>query len=104
MRQYLLLIAFSVLLLGWTVGTRINAQTTAYARGQDVSPTFDGWQQNPDGTYTFYFGYFNRNTEEELDVPPIEVSRRTSTRRANGGCSRSSCPATGPKIAGSCGR
>ena len=36
--------------------------------------------------------------------PPIEVSRRTSTRRANGGCSRSSCPATGPKIAGWCGR
>ena len=39
MKQYLLLIASSVLLLGWTVGTRINAQTTAYARGQDVSPT-----------------------------------------------------------------
>ena len=69
MKQYLLLIASSVLLLGWTVGIRIDAQTTTYARGQDVSPTFDGWQQNPDGTYTFYFGYFNRNTEEELDVP-----------------------------------
>src|SRR5437773_2543581 len=40
-----------------------------YARGQDVSPTFDGWQQNKDGSYTLYFGYFNRNFEEEVDIP-----------------------------------
>ena len=40
-----------------------------YARGQDVSPTFDGWQQNKDGSYTLYFGYFNRNSEEEVDIP-----------------------------------
>ena len=64
MKQYLLAIASSILLFGGTVGTAIDAQTTTYARGQDVSPTFDGWQQSPDGTYTFYFGYFNRNTEE----------------------------------------
>ena len=40
-----------------------------YARGQDVSPTFNGWKMNPDGTYTLYFGYYNRNSEEELDIP-----------------------------------
>jgi hypothetical protein len=40
-----------------------------YTRGQDVSPTFDGWKANPDGTYTLYFGYFNRNSEEEVDIP-----------------------------------
>jgi hypothetical protein len=40
----------------------------AYPRGQDVSPTFDGWESNPDGTYTMYFGYYNRNTQEEVDV------------------------------------
>src|SRR5262249_41629957 len=40
-----------------------------YAKGQDVSPTFDGWERNPDGTYAFYFGYYNRNAEEEIDVP-----------------------------------
>ena len=42
---------------------------TPYLRGQDVSPTFDGWAANPDGSYTLYFGYFNRNTQEEIDVP-----------------------------------
>ena len=40
-----------------------------YSKGQDVSPTFDGWEANADGTFTFYYGYYNRNTEEEIDVP-----------------------------------
>ena len=46
------------------------AQTpTVYDRGQDISPTYDGWEQNDDGSYSLYFGYFNRNAGEELDVP-----------------------------------
>lgn len=40
-----------------------------YTRGQDVSPTFDGWEKNADGTVTMYFGYFNRNADEDIDVP-----------------------------------
>src|SRR6516225_10991903 len=40
-----------------------------YNRGQDVSPTFDGWEHNPDGSFRLYFGYYNRNAEEEIDVP-----------------------------------
>jgi hypothetical protein len=40
-----------------------------YKRGQDVAPAFEGWQKNADGTFTFWFGYFNRNWEEEIDVP-----------------------------------
>jgi hypothetical protein len=67
MKKYVLALASSALLLDGTVRPGVDAQT--YARGQDVSPTFDGWELNPDGTYTFHFGYFNRNTEEELDVP-----------------------------------
>jgi hypothetical protein len=38
--------------------------------GQDVVPTFDGWVQNEDGTFTLVFGYFNRNYREELVIPP----------------------------------
>jgi len=40
-----------------------------FARGQDVSPTFEGWESGPGGSYTLYFGYYNRNSEEEIDVP-----------------------------------
>jgi len=62
----------AVLLLA-ACGVRLNAQVpypgAQYRRGQDVSPTFDGWESNPDGTFAFYFGYYNRNSEEEIDVP-----------------------------------
>jgi hypothetical protein len=37
--------------------------------GDIVAPVFDGWYQNPDGTFTFSFGYFNRNTEEIVEIP-----------------------------------
>ena len=50
-------------------GSVVAGTQARFARGQDVSPTFEGWEQNSDGTYTLHFGYFNRNTEEEFDVP-----------------------------------
>jgi hypothetical protein len=40
-----------------------------YKRGLDVVPAYDGWRPNPDGTFTLFFGYLNRNYEEELDIP-----------------------------------
>ncbi len=40
-----------------------------YAAGQNVAPEFEGWEHNPDGTYSMVFGYLNRNYEEELDIP-----------------------------------
>src|SRR5690349_2122103 len=58
---------FLVLTAG-TVAVDISAQIQ-YASGQDVAPAFEGWQQNPDGTYSFVFGYLNRNYEEQVDVP-----------------------------------
>lgn len=39
------------------------------ARGLNIAPTFDGWYQNPDGTFTMVFGYLNRNYEEQLEIP-----------------------------------
>jgi hypothetical protein len=39
------------------------------ARGQDVTPAFEGWMRNGDGSYSMYFGYMNRNYEEEVDLP-----------------------------------
>jgi len=37
--------------------------------GDLIAPFFDGWFANPDGTYTYQFGYMNRNTEEVVDIP-----------------------------------
>lgn len=42
---------------------------TKFNSGQDIVPSFDGWLRNADGTYTFVFGYLNRNYKEELVIP-----------------------------------
>jgi hypothetical protein len=54
-----------------------------YARGQNVAPVFEGWERNPDGTFSMVFGYLNRNYEEELDIPvgpanTIEAGQETA--------------------------
>ena len=41
-----------------------------FASGREVVPYLEGWIRNPDGTSDFVFGYYNRNTEEELVIPP----------------------------------
>jgi len=41
----------------------------ARAAGQDVQPFFEGWQRLPDGHIVMWFGYLNRNYQEELDLP-----------------------------------
>ncbi len=46
------------------------AQTRfTYSKGQSVSPAFEGWMPNEDGSFTLYFGYMNTNWLEEFDVP-----------------------------------
>lgn len=37
--------------------------------GQTVTPVFEGWYRNPDGTFSLSFGYFNRNADEILQIP-----------------------------------
>ena len=44
-------------------------QSLTYTKGQNVAPAYEGWEQAPDGTKYFLFGYMNRNWEEEIDVP-----------------------------------
>ena len=42
---------------------------TKFSNGQDVVPVYEGWLRNADGTFTFVFGYFNRNWQEEPVIP-----------------------------------
>jgi hypothetical protein len=37
--------------------------------GQGVAPVYEGFDTNPDGSLNMWFGYMNRNYEEELDIP-----------------------------------
>jgi hypothetical protein len=45
-----------------------DAQLT-YTKGQTISPAYEGFEVNPDGSYNLLFGYMNRNWLEELDIP-----------------------------------
>ena len=47
-----------------------GAQTRfTYSKGQSVSPAYEGWMPNEDGSFTMYFGYMNTNWLEEFDIP-----------------------------------
>jgi autonomous glycyl radical cofactor GrcA len=47
-----------------------DAQTRfAFTKGQSVTPAYEGWWPNEDGSFTLFFGYFNTNWQEEFDVP-----------------------------------
>src|SRR5437867_8474805 len=37
--------------------------------GASITGAFEGWFKNADGTFSLLFGYFNRNTKQELDIP-----------------------------------
>ena len=47
-----------------------SAQTRfTYSKGQSISPAYEGWMPNADGSFTLYFGYMNTNWLEEFDIP-----------------------------------
>ncbi len=37
--------------------------------GMGITPAFEGWFQNEDGSYTLLVGYFNRNSKQTMDIP-----------------------------------
>lgn len=37
--------------------------------GQTLTPAYEGWYPNHDGTLSVSFRYFNRNYDEEMDIP-----------------------------------
>ena len=65
-----------------------------YSKGQSVSPAYEGWMPNDDGSFTLYFGYMNSNWLEELDIP-------VAIHMGTGGSGRANI--TMPKFRGSMG-
>ena len=61
-------------------GAGTLAQPTYQLRhwnGQGLAPVYEGWDKNDDGTYNMWFGYMNRNYEEDDRSPG---RRRKSVR------------------------
>jgi len=42
---------------------------TIRERGSSVTPAFEGWYYDKDGSARLLVGYFNRNTKQEFDIP-----------------------------------
>jgi hypothetical protein len=54
--------------------TFLIAQQTVYIEpphdsGQGVTPAYEGWFPNADGSFSLLFGYYNRNLKQDLDIP-----------------------------------
>ena len=55
--------------LGVVTGAATAQTRPSFMHGQNVSPAYEGWEEDDAGRRYFLFGYMNRNWEEELDVP-----------------------------------
>ena len=62
---WVLLVVLAVVLAGLSV----SAQRLSYSSGQNISPGFEGWETDDDGSRYFLFGYMNRNWDEEPNIP-----------------------------------
>jgi hypothetical protein len=55
-------------------GVLLSAQQVAVPEprrgfGASITPAFEGWFYNEDGSRSFLIGYYNRNSRQELDIP-----------------------------------
>ena len=76
MRRFLstlaLLVGAGVLSLSTTIDLSLAAQQISEPfrkAGASVTPSYEGWFTNADGSHTFLIGYLNRNTAERIEVP-----------------------------------
>ena len=84
MTKYMLAVVCFALLLAMSVPASVDAQI-AYARGTGCQPDIRRLGAESDGSYTMHFGYFNRNTEEDFNIPigPDNNIRRRRPRPAD---------------------
>jgi len=61
-------LVLSALALGVIVSAQVPIEP-ARQFGTGVTPAFEGWFDNPDGSHNFLVGYMNRNRAQEVDIP-----------------------------------
>jgi hypothetical protein len=65
MSRIVAVVTVGVVALCAAAGVRAQQPT----RGLTIAPAYEGWEENPDGSFNLVFGYFNRNWDEWIDVP-----------------------------------
>jgi hypothetical protein len=65
----------ATLLSGWTVITAaqqpppVLPMGPSRERGASITPAYEGWYKNDDGSFSMLIGYYNRNSKEALTIP-----------------------------------
>ena len=59
----------AILILGMWETANAQLVQLRHWTGQGVAPVYEGFDTNPDGSFNMWFGYLNRNYEEEPDIP-----------------------------------
>jgi hypothetical protein len=80
-------VASGVAALGVALVLPVRAQlpfASLKSSGQTVTPAYEGWYKNPDGSISLSFGYLNRNSEEAVEIP-IGPENRIDPGEANQG-------------------
>jgi hypothetical protein len=68
-RSVAVLVALGILLGGMARPAAQLPLSPTSRSGRTVTPAFEGWYPNGDGTFSISFGYFNRNSEEVVEIP-----------------------------------
>jgi hypothetical protein len=69
MRRFGPVVAVAAIFFSPGTGIAQGSLAPIRSSGQSVTPAFEGWYRNPDGTYSLSFGYFNRNSQEVVEIP-----------------------------------
>ncbi len=64
-------------------------------RVRGVAPVYEGFDVNPDGSYNMWFGYMNRNYEEEVDLSDRTEQQLRTGRRPGTADALHAAPAQG---------
>ena len=66
---HLLLAPLAVLFLFQAASAQDGTGRFMSLTGEIVSPAYEGWWPNKDGSFTLFFGYMNSNWEQEFEIP-----------------------------------
>jgi hypothetical protein len=70
-----MLAATFCLVAGWAIAGRAQTPQKPLPlepqreRGASITPAYEGWYENKDGSFSMLLGYYNRNQKEALDIP-----------------------------------
>src|SRR5882757_111334 len=103
-RRFAFLVAGAALAAASPAWAQRLAAEPAHSAGQGVTPAFEGWFNNPDGTKSIMVGYYNRNLKQVVDIPigpdnKIEPGNPDQGQPTHFLIGRSECP---PPVSG-CG-